>query len=336
MRVAFIGDAFVDILTSPIPHLPQWEHDVNCDSVSVMPGGSVVNSARHFGALSDEKPLLAVTLGQDTLGKMMMATIREEGNVAMDHVQSVKIPMSTCLVLVGPSGKRAFVSTREGTSNDHTTAATIRESGIFEQITHDTDGRPAHVHVSGFFSTPGLQTEAFLELLREFKGRREGNTISLDTQFDASGKWRGSDDTVLRLIQLADVFFPNHLELEGIVGAYSGGDQGVVNPEKWLASECPDTLLVVKAGEDGAKVTKQGHPTVHVECPTLGEGECIDSCGAGDCFAAAFLYKFLSQSERDFVPSCAEAAARAAVRAGTWCCTQPGACSALVNLAILD
>ena len=110
----------------------------------------------------------------------------------MDHVQSVKIRMSTCLVLVGPSGKRALVSTREGTSNDHTTAATIRESGIFEQTTHDTDGRPAHA-CFGLFLNACLQTEAFLGC--ESK-EEEGNTL-LDTQFDASGKWRGSDDTVL-------------------------------------------------------------------------------------------------------------------------------------------
>ena len=94
------------------------------------------------------------------------------------------------------------------------------------------------------------------------------------------------------------------------------------------ASECPDTLLVVKAGEDGAKVAKQGIQLC-MSGPTLGEGECIDSCGAGDCFAAAFLYKFCPKASATLSHPARAAARVATAGHGTH---QP----MFTTLAILD
>ena len=128
-RVAFLGDAFVDVQTSPMTSLPEWDEDRVVSSVSVFPGGSVVNSARHFGSLgkslgrkahgrkalggeegSHQEAHLCVTVGDDSLGTIMMDVIRREESVQLDHVTVAKnVPMSTCLVLVGPGGRRAFV-----------------------------------------------------------------------------------------------------------------------------------------------------------------------------------------------------------------------------------
>ena len=117
-RVAFLGDAFVDVQTSPMTSLPAWDEDRVVSSVSVFPGGSVVNSARHFGSLGREEGSLArhqeaylcVTVGDDSLGTIMMDVIRREESVQLEHVAVAKnVPMSTCLVLVGPEGRRAFV-----------------------------------------------------------------------------------------------------------------------------------------------------------------------------------------------------------------------------------
>ena len=120
--VGFFGDAFVDVQTSPMTSLPAWDEDRVVSSVSVFPGGSVVNTARHFGSLckinnnnnnndntsttpstaAKAEAHLAVTLGDDALGELMFNTISKEQTVNMEHVVvAEETPMSTCLVLVG-------------------------------------------------------------------------------------------------------------------------------------------------------------------------------------------------------------------------------------------
>ena len=49
--------------------------------------------------------------------------------------------------------------------------------------------------------------------------KTHGFSLSLDTQFDATQEWKGSEDIVLELIQLCDIFVPNHIELLSIVQA---------------------------------------------------------------------------------------------------------------------
>ena len=109
--VAFFGDAFVDVQTSPMAALPAYGEDRIVERVSLFPGGSVVNTARSFGALTRETDVaasLCVSLGDDHLGTIMRHTLENEGSVDLSHVTTCqKTPMSTCLVLVGPGGERA-------------------------------------------------------------------------------------------------------------------------------------------------------------------------------------------------------------------------------------
>ena len=79
--VAFFGDAFVDVQTSPMTSLPAYGEDRVVNSVSIFPGGSVVNTARSFGALTRASGVAAsvcVSLGDDHLGRIMQQTLEQE------------------------------------------------------------------------------------------------------------------------------------------------------------------------------------------------------------------------------------------------------------------
>ena len=339
-RVAFFGDAFVDVQTGPMTSLPAFGEDRVVDSVSILPGGSVVNTARHFGSLTasiDVSTHLCVSIGDDTLGSIMKQTLESEG-VDLENVTVCDgVPMSTCLVLVGQNGQRAFVSTRK-TSNDTSSAARCEESGLLDNC--------HHVHVSGLFSTIGLQTRSFVELLQQ-KKKEFGWTFSLDTQYDATEKWTGVEDVVLDLIRLSDIFIPNEVECKGIANAYTNSLEcssgAVTNLEAEMKSEeitstedalkaimalAPETLVVVKIGPGGALVGRQGK-IKHVPTPMKIESEqCVDTCGAGDSFAAGMLSQYIVGS-LNLDPFSLEftKAVELGCSAGTWCCTQVGACA---------
>jgi sugar/nucleoside kinase (ribokinase family) len=347
-RVAFFGDAFMDVQTSPMTSLPNWDEDRIVNSVQLAPGGSVVNAARHFSSLVPNTigtAHLCVTVGDDALGTIMLSTIEKDGNLDTQNIVVAKnTSMSTCLVLVGPNGKRAFVSTRS-TSNDLTNAELVANSGLLNPA---NEGGANHVHVSGLFSTLGLQTENFLQVMKTAK--KDSNfTFSLDTQYDATGKWVGTENIILDLIQLCDLFVPNHIELCGIASAYrndSDNKEPCNDTEialRWLMEAAPNTLIVVKAGPDGAIVAKSGYEIVRVAAPTLKKGECLDTCGAGDCFSAALLSKLLPQLCRENDTNRNEGkmielnvlqptsdilleAVSYGCKGGTWCCQQVGAC----------
>ena len=358
LRTAFFGDAFIDVQTSPMTSLPAWDEDRVVSSVQLIPGGSACNTARHFGSLSpNAQTCLCVTVGDDALGTIMLSTIEKEHHVDVSTVKIAKdTPMSTCLVLVGPDGKRAFVSTRS-TSNDLSNAELVYNSGLLKPL---QQGGVHHVHVSGLFSTLGLQTKQFVQVLKLAKLESKF-TLSIDTQYDATGTWRGTEDVVLDLIVLCDIFVPNHIELLGIMSAYAGiggggsgggggngdgdGNGGIEIALEWMMKAAPETLICVKAGPDGAFVGKAGHKIIHISAPVLQEHECLDTCGAGDCFSAAFLSKILPclypendvqvrddntfRIRKELLQPSSSAVLEAVeygCRGGTWCCTQVGAC----------
>ena len=185
--------------------------------------------------------------------------------------------------------------------------------------------RCCHAHVSGLFSTLGLQTKEFVQLLQKKKGEF-GFTLSLDTQYDATEKWTGNEDVVLDLIRLADLFMPNEEECKRIASAYCAENDtsSVEEALACLMEMAPETLIVVKAGPLGALVGRKGIvrkiPTVKIT-----PEQCVDTCGAGDAFAAGMLSSWVL-SPKATEPDSVLEAVRLGCLAGTYCCTKAGAC----------
>ena len=83
---------------------------------------------------------------------------------------------------------------------------------------------------------------------------------------------------------------------------------------------------------------------IRVQAPRRLEGrECVDTCGAGDCFAACLLHKLLQvvqqgdgEESQTFQPATSIEAVEYACRGGTWCCQQIGACVRAVTAKDLE
>ena len=112
MQVIVLGDAFVDILAGPLASLPRWGADVECPSISQLPGGSALNVAVHLGALCDGNAATCTfhgLLGNDDFANILRKRIAAAG--VIDCMETIPNGVGTgvCLVLSG-NGQRAFVT----------------------------------------------------------------------------------------------------------------------------------------------------------------------------------------------------------------------------------
>ena len=139
-----------------------------------------------------------------------------------------------------------------------------------------------HVHVTSYFLQRRLQP-GLPDLLA--RARRNGATISIDTNWDPAEDWNHG---LHRVLELADVFLPNRQEALSI--ARTSDLPAALDT---LAAITP--TVAVKLGAAGA-MGRRGAATVsdpgfHMDV--------VDATGAGDSFNAGFLYGYLQGWELD-------------------------------------
>lgn len=112
LRVAFIGDAFVDVQVSGVATLPSWGADASCDAVRLLPGGSCANAARHLGCLGSTQGIdvsFYAGTGNDEFGRYFRSVVTSEGISNEETLCVLPFPQSTCIILSGATD-RAMVS----------------------------------------------------------------------------------------------------------------------------------------------------------------------------------------------------------------------------------
>ena len=134
------------------------------------------------------------------------------------------------------------------------------------------------VHLAGALVMPRLDGEPAATVLERAKAR--GLTTSLDTVWDATGRW-GPRPSPLPFV---DVFVPSLAEATAI-----SGEQEPAAAAAWLR-ERGVGMVALTLGADGCYVAGAGFEG-RVAAPAV---EAVDGTGAGDAFAAGFLYRHLA------------------------------------------
>ena len=197
--VACLGDAFVDVQVAGVAALPSWGEDAECQGVSLLPGGSCANAARHLASIGREELSVSffTCIGDDEFGRWFLSKLKDEGLLAAPDesvLVCAGVPQSTCVVLSG-AVDRAMVSCYSSNR--------LMQAEAFEEQLLRRGAPYSHLHIGGYFNCAKLHTEALLALVRAL--RAAGARVSLDTQFDASELWTGSDGHLRRLLPLLDL-----------------------------------------------------------------------------------------------------------------------------------
>ena len=320
-----LGDAFVDVQVTGLRTLPSWGQDTECQGVVLLPGGSCANAARHLASLGRGQLSVSFcsTVGDDDFGRYFLSKVRDEGLLAAPDESVVvldRVPQSTCIVLSGRAD-RAMVSCYSSNR--------LMRAHHFEPLLLRGGSAPfRHLHIGGYFNCHGLHTDAFLQLVRSL--RTAGACVSLDTQYDASEQWLGTDGHLAKLLPMLDVFLFNDTEAAGIAEATGAAPvpatahagnvaAGPTEHERLLdalAAAHPQALVVIKRGADGA-IAARGERRWRVGAF---DAKVVDTTGAGDAFNAGFLHKYVLD------PTDVLGALRNGNAAGGLCVEVEGAC----------
>jgi len=225
-------------------------------------------------------------VGDDLFGKFMIDELARAGVITDGIV--ISSALETGLTVILNRGYDRAILTHAGTMNQMT-AAMVDRSVL---------SRARHVHVTSYFLQRKLQP-GLPALLEEVRAR--GCSISVDTNWDPDERWADGIDAVLRL---ADVVLPNEAEALALTGS----------PDVVAAADALGQIVhevVIKRGARGASAWIDGEVLTATSFPI----DAVDATGAGDSFAAGYLFGVLrgmSPSERlNFAVACGALSTRA-------------------------
>jgi sugar/nucleoside kinase (ribokinase family) len=233
---------------------------------SLSSGGSAANATYNAARLGLRTTFVG-KLGNDALAQAYVERFRAVG-VDASRFKRGSVANARCLALVTPDAQRTMRTCLGA-------AMTLSP----EEISPDDFRGVGHAHIEGYLVFNEALCDAVLNA-----ARAAGCTISLDlSAFEVVNAKR---DWMFRQFGRGiDIVFANEDEIRALYPDHGGAFEALARE---LASH--DVIAAVKMGRDGAWIAKGGEihrsPPVHLT-------DVIDTNGAGDAWAAGFLYGFL-------------------------------------------
>ena len=264
--VVCVGILVADAIARPVNELPEAGTLAFVDEITLRGGGCALNTATVLRRLGLDVAL-AGKVGADPFGDFLLGLADERRLDRRGVVVDAEAATSATVVLVDGAGERTFLHLPG--ANGRLGAGDLDPALVYA-------GRA--LHLAGALVMAALDGEPAAALLAE--ARRRGVATSMDTVWDASGRWHLVEPSLPHL----DVFTPNFREGSAITGEEVPAAVAAALRERGVGT------VALTMGERGAYVSGDGFEG-------LVEGYAVDSVdgtGSGDAFARAFLYGILA------------------------------------------
>jgi sugar/nucleoside kinase (ribokinase family) len=229
-------------------------------------GGSAANTMAGIAAMGGRAGFVG-QVAKDQLGEIFAHDIRALGVEYRTQPLADDVPTGRCLILVTPDGQRTM-NTFAGAS--HYLQASALEADQIRDA--------AILYLEAYLWVPEGPRRAMLEAISIARaaGRKVALTLS---DIACIAKRR---DSFLSLIAegAVDLLFANEQEIKALSGEADFDDA-----LSFFAAEVP--LLVVTCSEKGAIAMDGGN---RIAVPAAQVEKVVDTTGAGDLFAAGFLF----------------------------------------------
>lgn len=277
-KVAVYGNAIIDEFIR-LPFLPGRGGDVLAEGSESHVGGCGANVAVTLARLGLPTTLVG-RLGDDSRGRRIKAYLEGEGVETGQLTLAEGETTTYCLTLVEPDGERTFI-TILGSAGDSPPSLDLGATGAWSAL-----------YVSGYSLVGPGRGAATLGLMQETRGR--GVPVVFDPGPLAK---RDAAEYLGEAVKLSTAVLASRGELAEL------SELGEAGPE----------VVVIKHGRAGAELHLPGQAPLLI--PAL-EVEAVDTTGAGDAFAAGFIYGLVNAwpAERAvrFAAACGAAATRVA------------------------
>ncbi|MGE0004696.1 MAG: PfkB family carbohydrate kinase [Parvibaculaceae bacterium] len=279
--VLCIGDLDVDMFIS-VPALPSYDQKVAGRSHGQMPGGMSANCAVAAARLGLTSRLIAAA-GSDAAGAFALSEIAREGVDVGYVAQRAGVDTFMCVILLSPSGEKSLIRLE-------TDAYLPRP----QDLNPDAFEGVRHMHVT--FGDPALAFSAFA------MARTRGISVSLDLEPPDIARNPGR---LAELLPMIDTLFLNQ-EAYDAAGSVLGAP---ISPSMLRRNG----EIIVTLGKDGCRrIGAEGS----IDMPGFPVRP-VDTTGAGDCFAAAYLAAaFTGKMARERLEFANAAAALATLQCG--------------------
>lgn len=258
------GEINLDVILYGLPETLPLEREILASDFQMTLGSSSAIVAHNLATLG-KRVGFATLVGPDEMGRIALDRLSEGGVDVSQIRRDATTPTGATILL--HHGKRRRILTYPGTMSIMTRA----------DLDLEYLRSSRHFHLSSLFLQRALAPN-LPALFRDLK--REGLTISLDTNDDPDDVWDGVLDSILEFV---DVLLPNEAEACRI--ARKGTVEEALEA---LSTRVP--CIAAKCGPQGAWL-QTGGKLVHVPGIAV---EPVDTIGAGDSFDAGYLYGHLS------------------------------------------
>lgn len=263
--ISIIGAAIIDILAAPVSETVFSTGSCPMDTIQMSFGGDALNEAVILSRLG-KKVQLITKVGEDEAGKRVL-NFMEENRLSVESVKIQKdLATGINIVLINEKGERHFLTNPHGS---------LRKLAFGDIDGYLDDAAPI-VSFAGMFVSPLLNIAKMKQLFARIKGK--DRFLAVDMTKAKNGE---TLEDIEELLPYMDCIFPNEEEI-----ALLTGERDPFENAKRLVS-CGVKTAVVKCGADGCVVADR-------QCvraiPAVPVKVCLDTTGAGDSFAAGFLW----------------------------------------------
>lgn len=280
-----IGAAIVDVLARPVTPEVFCTGSQPIEEARLSFGGDALNEAVVLARFGKRAELVS-KVGDDDAGRQVLAYLKNAG-VSVECVNIEKcLQTGTNIVLVGKDGERYFLT------NPHGSLRKLAEGDIQPYL----DGAADIVCFAGMFVSPLLDIPAMERIFRSIKSK-PGRILAADLT-KAKNKERLED--LKSLLPYIDFLFPNEEEIALLTGETDP------DANARLLVQAGVGCAVVKCGSKGCLIRTDD---ASYRIPAYPVREAVDSTGAGDSFAAGFLWGI---SEKMGLEACGRLACAAA------------------------
>jgi sugar/nucleoside kinase (ribokinase family) len=271
LDILAIGDGQAVLHYASTPFYPSYGKEIATPKMEL----EVTGSTLQFVVVSSRlglKMSLITKLGEDYFGRMVLERLRTT-TIDLSQIKiSAYEKTSVSTVLVHDSGKWLAI-TYIGANE------TISPDDVGESYRkYIKERRPKIFHIGAYFKFPLLMGKPFMTML-EFARQNQALT-SLDLIWDPFGWTDERIETLCKTLCHVDIFLPNLNEAKMITGCNRVEDA----VDKLL--KLGPRIIAMKMGKKGCIIATSNEI---IKVPAF-KIKPLDTVGAGDAFAAGFLY----------------------------------------------